>query len=501
MVHHDAPVHHHLDPGLLQPLRERLTPDPELEPHRARLLRHDVFEVRVEIVPTPEHVHDVDGPRHVDQLPVDGSTEDLRRLRVVHWHRHHVVAGRHQVLRHVEGRLAGLRLRLDAENGDALGAAEEGGDVHSDHATTSTMLLLGLESSCDETGASVVSLEVDGEGAPRGTVRSDVVHSQVALHAEYGGVIPELTSRDHAKNVLPVLRDALKRAGVGLDDLDAIAVTHRPGLVGALLVGVQVAKGLAWATGKPLVGVDHLMGHLLAIYVERDDVPSTRPALPFVALLASGGHSAIYRVDGLLASDVRELGATRDDAAGEAFDKVAKLVGLGYPGGPAIDRLAATGDPETFPLEAPMYHSGTSEMSFSGIKTRIAALAREHGPFEGTAKADLCASFQRAVTRVLAKKLLDAASAEGVRDVVIGGGVAANSELRRRVTEGADARGMRAHLPDRRSCTDNAAMIAYAGGARLVAGRRDGFVGDGFGLVATSTTSLPRATRKGRGRR
>jgi N6-L-threonylcarbamoyladenine synthase len=364
------------------------------------------------------------------------------------------------------------------------------------------MLLLGLESSCDETGAAVVELELELEpgGAAAGTIRSDVVHSQVALHATYGGVVPELASRDHAKNVAPVLREALSRAGVTLDDLDGIAVTNRPGLVGALLVGVQVAKGLAWAANKPLVGVDHLVGHLLAIFLRRDgvDAPGEArpPEFPFVALLASGGHTAIYRVDGPLAANVRELGATRDDAAGEAFDKVAKLLGLGYPGGPAIDKLALTGDPRAFPLEAPMSHSGTLETSFSGIKTRIALHVRDHGPILGQARADLCASFQSAVTSVLTKKLLMAAEQEGVKDVVIGGGVAANSELRRRVVEGAAARGLRAHVPDRRSCTDNAAMIAYAGAMRLRAGERDP-----WDLVATSATALPRATRKGRGRR
>ncbi len=350
------------------------------------------------------------------------------------------------------------------------------------------MLVLGIESSCDETGAAVVDSD--------GRVLSDVVHSQVALHAPYGGVIPELASRDHLRNLGPVVDQALANAGIALKDLDGIAVTNRPGLVGALLVGVQAAKGLAWAAGLPIVGVDHLVGHLLASFLRREANPPAPPKLPFVGLLASGGHTAIYRVDGLRACDARELGATRDDAAGEAFDKVAKLLGLGYPGGPVIDRLAALGDPSKVELTVPMAHGRSLEMSFSGIKTQVAAFVRERGPLDETATVDLCAAFQRAVTGVLAKKLFMAAREEGVDTVTIGGGVAANRELRATVTALAEKHGMRAVLPELASCTDNAAMIAYAGLARLRAGERDG-----WDLVATSTTALPRATRKGRGAR
>ncbi len=366
------------------------------------------------------------------------------------------------------------------------------------------MLVLGIESSCDETGAALVE--------DTGLVRADVVHSQVSVHAPYGGVVPELASRDHLRNVGPVVRDALAHARATMRDVDAVAVTHRPGLVGALLVGVQAAKGLAWAAGKPLVGVDHLMGHLLSVFLQRPPPQTTSvpraavsgppfsppPAYPFVCLLVSGGHTAIYRVGAPRPDAIAELGATRDDAAGEAFDKVAKLLGLGYPGGPAVDRLAARGDASRIKLSAPMAARGTRDMSFSGIKTQVARLVAERGeaPRDDTWVADVCASFQATVTGTLARKLVEAAEHEGVRDVVIGGGVAANGELRRRVAELGAARGLRVLVPPVASCTDNAAMIAYAGAARLAHGDRDG-----WDLVATSRTALERVTRKGRGRR
>ncbi len=363
------------------------------------------------------------------------------------------------------------------------------------------MLVLGLESSCDETCAALVD--------DAGRVRSDVVHSQVAVHAPYGGVVPELASRDHLRNVGAVVREALARGGVGLDAVDGVAVTNRPGLVGALLVGVQVAKGLAWASGKPLVGVDHLMGHLLSVFVRRgegDDGASSAsaegsskqgapPRFPFVCLLVSGGHTAIYRVDAPHPEAVAELGATRDDAAGEAFDKVAKLLGLGYPGGPVVDRLAAEGDASRVALSAPMAARGSLEMSFSGIKTQVAQLVAREAP-DAERTRDVCAAFQAAVTGVLARKVIEAAKREGVADVVLGGGVAANRELRQRVTELGERRGLRVLVPPMASCTDNAAMIAYAGALRLARGERDG-----WDLVATSRTALEQRTRKGRGRR
>lgn len=350
-------------------------------------------------------------------------------------------------------------------------------------------LFLGIESSCDETGAAVVRDD--------GIVLSDVVQSQVDVHTPFGGVVPELASRDHLRNLGPVIRDALAVARITLHEIDAVAVTHRPGLVGALLVGVQAAKGIAWAAGKPLYGVDHLVGHLLSVFLRRaEDRPSPRPKFPFVCLIASGGHTALYRVDAPHSSRIVELGATRDDAAGEAFDKVGKLLGLSYPGGPQIDALASQGDASAVSFPRPMRHDGSLEFSFSGLKTSVAAyLAREGAP-AGQRLADVCASFQSVVTSTLAEKLLRAALRENVGSVVLGGGVAANRELRARVTDLAAERGIVAHLPSPASCTDNAAMIAYAGATRA---RYE--AGDGWDLVATSATVLPRNTRKGRGPR
>jgi N6-L-threonylcarbamoyladenine synthase len=350
--------------------------------------------------------------------------------------------------------------------------------------------VLGIETSCDETAAAVVDEE--------GFVASDVVKTQIDLHAPYGGVVPEIASRDHARTITPVVTEALARAGITLAEVDGIAVTSRPGLSGALLVGMQFAKGLAWASGKPIVGVDHLVGHLLAVYLRRGDEPAQRPALPFVGLLVSGGHTALYRVDALRLDAIRELGATRDDAAGEAFDKVAKLLDLGYPGGPRVDALAAQGDAARAPVDLPrpMSHPDSLEFSFSGLKTAVARHVAAHGRPEGEALADLCAAFQARVVKTLVDKTVKAARAEGVADVVIAGGVAANRGLRAAMATACARYDLALAIPAFASCTDNAAMIAFAGALRLAAGERDD-----VSLAPSTRTSLPRVTRKGGGAR
>ncbi len=334
------------------------------------------------------------------------------------------------------------------------------------------MLVLGLESSCDETAAAVVE---DGR-----RVLSDVVASQVDIHARYGGVVPELASRAHVVHIVPVMEEALARAGAKLGDLDGIAVTQGPGLVGALLVAVQAAKALAYARDLPLVGVHHLEGHLSAVYLE-DEFPSS----PHLALVVSGGHTSIIRVD--RGGDLAELGATRDDAAGEAFDKVAKLLGLGYPGGIAIDKLASQGDPEAVPFPRAMTRRETGyEFSFSGLKTAVLNWVRENGVPEGQALADLCASFQATVVEVLVRKTRQAAAAEGLDQVQVCGGVAANSALRAELRRAGRDDGFSVYIPSPVRCTDNAAMIAAAGHARLVRGERATKE-----LTATSSFPLP----------
>ena len=352
------------------------------------------------------------------------------------------------------------------------------------------MLVLGIESSCDETAAAVVHKD--------GTVLSDVIHSQIGLHAPYGGVVPELASRDHMKNVAPVVEQALKNAKLRLDDIDGVSVTCRPGLSGALLVGVQMAQGLAWAKQKPIVGVDHLVGHLMAVYLKHPDTQApSAPEFPFVALLASGGHTAIYRVNGPLPEQIFELGATRDDAAGEAYDKVAKLLGLGYPGGPIIDKLAKEGDANVIPLSKPMSRKDSLEFSFSGLKTNVAYWVAEHGaPSNNQTLRDLAAAFQHRVVDALVTKTVRAARQQGVNTIVLGGGVAANSALRAQSVAAGSKYGIRVVVPPFKSCTDNAAMIAFAGSHRLARGDDDTFQ-----IEVSPRTILPRVTRKGRGLR
>jgi N6-L-threonylcarbamoyladenine synthase len=292
------------------------------------------------------------------------------------------------------------------------------------------------------------------------------------------------------------VQEALARAELTLEQLDAIAVTCRPGLMGALLVGVQCAKALAFATGKPLVGVDHLVGHLLAVFL-RAPGAMPPPDFPFVALLASGGHTSIYRVDGPLGVHIRELGGTRDDAAGEAFDKVSKLLGLGYPGGPVIDRRAAKGNPKSLLVPRPMNARASLEMSFSGIKTFLASwVAREGVPTDSSAIDDVCASFQAAVVDTLVRKTIVAAHREKLQRVVLSGGVAANRGLRSSFAEACERNELKLFVPPISVCTDNAAMIGYAGAQRFLHGEQDS-----FDLGVSTMTSLARATRRGGGRR
>ncbi|MBA3395536.1 MAG: tRNA (adenosine(37)-N6)-threonylcarbamoyltransferase complex transferase subunit TsaD [Deltaproteobacteria bacterium] len=335
------------------------------------------------------------------------------------------------------------------------------------------MRVLGLESSCDETAAAIVD---DGH-----LVRSDVVASQHDVHARYGGVVPELASRAHLLNVVPVVQAALDRAGSSLDEIDGIAVTNAPGLVGALLVGLQTAKAIAWVTGKPIVGVHHLEGHLSAVYLEPDP-----PPMPHLALIVSGGHTSLVRVNHH--GDVVELGATRDDAAGEAFDKGAKLLGLGYPGGVVIDRLAKSGDPRAVVFPRAMTASSTgAEFSFSGLKTSLLHHVRAHGVPEGQALADLCASYQAAIVELLVRKTRQVARREGLAHVQVCGGVAANSALRAALLTAGGEDAFRVYVPPPHRCTDNAAMIAAAGYHHLVRGERADLA-----LDAVPSAPLPR---------
>jgi N6-L-threonylcarbamoyladenine synthase len=323
-------------------------------------------------------------------------------------------------------------------------------------------LVLGVETSCDETAAAVVE---DGR-----RVRANVVASQIATHAQYGGVVPEVASRQHVATIVPVIQRAVADAGVQLGDVDAIAVTAGPGLVGALLVGVETAKALAFALGKPLVAVNHLAGHLAAAFLENGD--AAPPAYPHLALLVSGGHTALIRLDA--PGQTRLLGSTRDDAAGEAFDKVGKMLGLGYPGGVVIDRLAATGDARALTLPRALPGRDDLDFSFSGLKTAVATLLARRALPEGQELNDFCASFQAAVVDVLVRKSRRALAREGLGALVVCGGVAANRGLRAALATAAAEDGFALHIPPPKYCTDNAAMIAAAGAQLLARGARAG---------------------------
>ena len=319
------------------------------------------------------------------------------------------------------------------------------------------MVVLGIESSCDETAAAVVA---DGR-----RIVSSVVASQDAIHAPYGGVVPELASRRHLEVIVPTVQRALADASVGVSALDGIAVTYGPGLVGSLLVGCSLAKSLAWASGLPLVGVNHLEGHIYASVLT--DEP---PDHPFLALVVSGGHTALYHAPRPLRYAL--VGQTRDDAAGEAFDKVAKLLGLGYPGGPNIERVAHRGDPRAVAFPRAHMTDLASDFSFSGIKTAVSLHVKRRGPLSPAQIADVAASFQATVCGMLVERTVAAAITLGVRRVVLTGGVAANGMLRAALAAAAAEHSLHLHVPPARLCTDNAAMIAAAGTARLRAGER-----------------------------
>jgi N6-L-threonylcarbamoyladenine synthase len=322
------------------------------------------------------------------------------------------------------------------------------------------MIVLGFESSCDETGVALV--DASGAGVPR--LLSHALHSQIAMHQAYGGVVPELASRDHIRRVLPLTEQVLADAGRTLKDVDVVAFTRGPGLAGALLVGAGVACSLAAALGKPVVGVHHLEGHLLSPFLSADP-----PEFAFVALLVSGGHTQLMRVDRVGSYEL--LGETIDDAAGEAFDKSAKLLGLPYPGGPHLARLAQGGDAQAFKLPRPLLHSGDLDFSFSGLKTAVLTQAKKLGAvISEKDKADLAASTQAAIVEVLVKKSLKALAQTGLKRLVVAGGVGANTLLREQLNAACSKRGIRVHYPELHLCTDNGAMIALAAGMRLQAG-------------------------------
>jgi N6-L-threonylcarbamoyladenine synthase len=322
------------------------------------------------------------------------------------------------------------------------------------------MLILGIESSCDETGIALYDSHAG--------LLSHTLFSQVAMHAEYGGVVPELASRDHIRRVVPLLRKTLVEAGKTLEEIDAIAYTRGPGLAGALLVGCTFAEALALALNKPTIPVHHLEGHLLSPLLS-----TTSPTFPFVALLVSGGHTQLMKVTGVGKYEL--LGETLDDAAGEAFDKSAKLLGLPYPGGALLSKLAEQGMPGVYQLPRPMLHSGDLSFSFSGLKTAVLILVRDHtnvqdGILSDEFKANVACAFREAIVEILVKKSLKAMKETGLKQLVVAGGVGANKQLRQTLNEEAERKRFRVYYPELEFCTDNGAMIALAGCLRILAG-------------------------------
>lgn len=321
--------------------------------------------------------------------------------------------------------------------------------------TTNDLCVLGIETSCDETGVALYS-------RTRGLL-AHRLHSQIALHARYGGVVPELASRDHIRHIVPLIRQTLTAAGIALEEVGCIAYTQGPGLAGALLVGAAVAQAFAFARGIPVLGLHHLEAHLLSPLMT-----APAPRFPFIALLVSGGHSQLMRVDGIGAYTL--LGETVDDAAGEAFDKTAKLLGLGYPGGPELAKLADAGTAGRFRLPRPMLNSGNLDMSFSGLKTAVLTQLSSR-EFSARERADLAAEFQEAVTEVLVAKAIRAALASNLDQLVVAGGVGANRRLQDRLAAAARAEGITVFRPPLEFCTDNGAMVAFAAALRIGAGQ------------------------------
>ncbi len=336
------------------------------------------------------------------------------------------------------------------------------------------MIVLGIESSCDETAAAVVKNGTE--------VISSVVASQVSVHHPYGGVVPELASRKHIEAIAPVVESAITEAGIAPQEIDGLAVTQGPGLIGSLLVGFSFAKGFAYGHGLPWVGVDHLEAHINSVFLEDDP-----PTFPFVALLVSGGHTSIYHVTSHL--DFHPMGQTRDDAAGEAYDKVAKMLGLGYPGGVVIDKLAARGNPDKIAFTRPFLNKDQFDFSFSGIKSAVMRHLQTHPKPTETDQRDIAAGFQAAVVDVLTHKIVNAAKEKSCRHLAVVGGVAANHGLREAVSRQASAAGITVHIPAIDLCGDNAAMVAAVGYHRLKAGQRGAMSDDVYSRVKFKPTT------------